>query len=92
MNLIQLARKHVGNGAGMESSARLCLEDAVRHYDDGNLNQANLHALKSMAYSVGLFAGDYRKAWRHVFGDAPVRFPMAVDFMDARDKDESVSA
>lgn len=26
---IRIARKHVGNGAAMESSARLCLQDAI---------------------------------------------------------------
>lgn len=91
MNLLQLARKHVGNGAAMESSARLCLADAVRHHDEGNLKQAELHALRSMAYSIGTMGGDYRKAWKHVFGDAPVRLPKAVDFLDALEADESVS-
>ena len=65
---LDLARKHVGNGAAMESSARLCLADAVRHNDSGNLKQAEQHALKSLAYSVGLFHADYAKAWRMVHG------------------------
>lgn len=88
---LDLARKHVGNGSPMGSSARVCLADAVRHHDAGNLKQADLHALRSLAYSIGTMGGDYRKAWRHVFGEAPVRLPMAVDFMDARDADEAVS-
>jgi hypothetical protein len=86
-----IARKHVANPMPMQSSARLCLADAVRHADAGNLRQSELHALKSLAYSIGYFHADYVKAWRQVFGDAPVRFPMAVDFMDARDMDEAVS-
>lgn len=90
---LDLARKHVGNGAAMESSARLCLTEAVRHHDEGDLKQAEQHALKSLAYSVGLFHADYVKAWRMVHGpEFPVRFPLAVDFMDARDADEAVSA
>lgn len=85
---IDLARKHVGNGAKMESSARLCLEDAVRHRDEGNLRQSEQHALKSLAYSVGLFHADYVKAWKQVNGSRTVGFPVSSDFLDARESDE----
>lgn len=60
--IITLARKHVGNGAAMESSARLCLADAVKLYDEGEYCYAYDRALKSLAYSVGVFHADYRKA------------------------------
>ena len=59
--VIRLARKHLGNGV-MESSARLCLEDAICLYDGGNLYRAKERALKSLAYSVGILHPDYRRA------------------------------
>ena len=55
-----LARKHLGGE--MESSARLCLSDAVTLYAEGKLDYAKARALKSLAYSVGVFHPDYRKA------------------------------
>ena len=55
-----LARKHLGGE--MESSARVCLSDAVQLYAEGNLDAAKSRALKSLAYSVGVFHADYRKA------------------------------
>lgn len=58
---IILARKHVGNGAVMESSARLCLADAIAQYDKGEEEYAINHAKKSLAYSVGIFHQDYKK-------------------------------
>jgi hypothetical protein len=58
---IILARKHVGNGASMESSARLCLADAINLQADGDYTNAKQRALKSLAYSVGVFHADYRK-------------------------------
>ncbi len=58
---IILARKHVGNGAEMESSARMCLADAVRLYDDGDMKGARYRALASLAYSVGRFHEDYKR-------------------------------
>lgn len=61
-NAIILARKHVGNGAAMESSARLCLADAVALQDAGNLTDAKARAVKSLAYSVGIFHADYKRA------------------------------
>lgn len=59
---IVLARKHVGNGAQMESSARLCLADAIVEFDKGKLDNAHMWALKSLKYSVGVFHADYRSA------------------------------
>jgi hypothetical protein len=57
--ILAIARKHVGNGAAMESSARLCLSDAVRAENDGELGTACACALRSLAYSVGKFHPDY---------------------------------
>lgn len=60
LEVITLARKHIGGQ--MESSARLCLADAVALYDKGEHDYARKRALKSLAYSVGGFHPDYRKA------------------------------
>jgi hypothetical protein len=59
--VIVLARKHFGGD--MESSARLCLADAISIVNEfGDLNQAKARALKSLAYSVGVFHPDYIRA------------------------------
>jgi hypothetical protein len=57
---IVLARRHLG--AGMESSARLALGDAVSLYDDGRYDDAVRRAAQSIAYSVGIHHADYRRA------------------------------
>ena len=51
--VIILARKHIGNGAAMDSSARLCLADAIALQNAGDLESAKRRAIKSLAYSVG---------------------------------------
>ena len=58
---IRLARKHLGTGT-MDSSARLCLEDAIRLEGRGQLDDAKVRALKSLAYSVGIAHPDYQRA------------------------------
>ena len=58
--VIALARKHLGGG--MESSARICLSDAVNLLDGGDLFSAKERALKSLAYSVGVCHPDYARA------------------------------
>lgn len=63
---IILARKHVGNGAEMESSARFCLSEAIDADNRGFPEQAGYWACKSLTYSVGIFAGDYKAACRAV--------------------------
>jgi len=55
-----LARKHLGGD--MESSARLCLADAVALYDKGEFTYARSRAVKSLAYSVGIFHPVYKRA------------------------------
>lgn len=57
--ILGLARKHLGGD--MESSARLCLEDAINLYNDGEYHYAQQRALKSLEYSVGIFHIDYQK-------------------------------
>lgn len=58
---IILARCHVGNGAAMDSSARLCLADAIEFQQEGNFHLAANAALRSLKYSVGVFHADYKK-------------------------------
>ena len=58
--VIILARKHLGGD--MESSARLCLEDAIKCKDLGLYESARMWALRSLEYSVGIFHPDYEKA------------------------------
>lgn len=63
MNLdltIRLARKHLGTGV-MDSSARLCLSDAIQLRERGFWDYAQKRALKSLAYSVGVFHKDYKR-------------------------------
>ena len=58
---IKLARKHIAS-AQFETSARLCLNDAVKCHDAGELPAAKNRALKSLQFSVGVFHPDYCKA------------------------------
>ena len=60
-DVIRLARKHLGQGT-MESSARLCLTDAIRHLENGDLADARNAAKRSLAYSVGILHMDYMRA------------------------------
>ena len=58
---IRLARKHVGNGAAMESSARLCLADAIERFERGSYDAAHWRAAGSLKYSVGILHADYQR-------------------------------
>jgi hypothetical protein len=60
--VIALARKHASNGATMQSSAQLCLEDAIKLFDAGDLQHAKARAVKSLGYSVGVFHEDHKRA------------------------------
>ena len=59
--IIRLARKYLGCGT-MESSARLCMADAVRLEGEGEFEFAKARALKSLSYSVGRSHPDYQRA------------------------------
>jgi hypothetical protein len=61
--VIELARKHVHNGAAMQTSAELCLQDAIDCFNAGDEYGAAYHrALKSLGYSVGILHSDYQRA------------------------------
>ena len=60
--ILELARKHLGNGAAMDSSARLCFADAQAQYDAGDLKAARICAMRSLKYSVGILHADFDKA------------------------------
>lgn len=62
IDIITLAKKHVDNGAVMQTSAQLCLDDAIRCIDKGMLDSAKMWAIWSLAYSVGIFHADYQAA------------------------------
>jgi hypothetical protein len=54
------ARRNLGGS--MESSARLCLADAISLFDAGNEEAAKARAIDSLRFSVGIFHADYQKA------------------------------
>lgn len=58
--ILALARKHLGGD--MESSARLCLADAIHLRDRGDLTHARARAIRSLEYSIGIFHSDYARA------------------------------
>lgn len=58
--VIQLAKKHVNNGAPMQSSAQLCLKDAEELQAQGKYEAARNQAVRSLRYSVGAFHPDYK--------------------------------
>lgn len=60
--VIQLARKHAHNGAPMQSSAKLHLQDAEALQAQGKCAEARNRAVKSLQYSVGVFHPDYLAA------------------------------
>ena len=59
---IILARKHALNDCAMQSSAMLCLSDAIALQNDGALTQAKARALRSLQYSIGAFHPDFKRA------------------------------
>ena len=62
--IIILARKHLGGE--MESSARLCLADAIALRDAAHVDREAVRrrALRSLAYSVGIASPIYLRASR----------------------------
>lgn len=60
--VIVLAHKNLRNGAAMESSAEMCLTDAIALYENGDYGSAKRRALDSLKYSVGILHADYKRA------------------------------
>lgn len=63
---IILARKNLESVLGkksiiMESSARLCLSDAILLFEKGDYKSAKKRAADSLKYSVGVFHEDYKR-------------------------------
>jgi hypothetical protein len=63
MKLIAVAEKHVTSGP-MPSSAKLALDEAKALVAEGQCEFARRRALRSLAYSVGIFHPDYLDASR----------------------------
>ena len=59
---IALARKHYLDNEANKASAAICLSDAVALYDAGDYEAADVRAIKSLKYSVGIFHPDYKRA------------------------------
>jgi hypothetical protein len=60
--ILALARKHLSASPERESSARFCLNDAVRAQERGDDRATRMWALKSLGYSIGVLHPDYAKA------------------------------
>jgi hypothetical protein len=59
--IIDLAQSHVEKAA-MQSSAQLCVDDARRLLASGKPEYAIGHAVRSLAYSLGVFSPVYKEA------------------------------
>jgi len=59
-DIIETARRESSNGYGMNTSAKVALEDAEKVYAMGNYRAARKRAIDSLAYSVGVFSRTYR--------------------------------
>lgn len=62
--VLNLARFHVADNATTETSARACLADAVKLFDDGLYDWARIRALRSLSFSVGMHSPVYARAAR----------------------------
>lgn len=56
---IGLAYIHADEGS-MQSSAKVCIDDAFSLYCKSEYGYATKRALKSLGYSVGIFHSDYK--------------------------------
>lgn len=74
--VLALAERHVNEGP-MASSARVCLNDALSLFVAGDIFHAEKRALRSLAYSVGIFHSDYSLAVDIIARDANAE-PVAV--------------
>lgn len=57
--IIELAKQNAHH-ALMKSSCELCIDDAEKLLADGYIRYANQRALKSLAYSLGIFHHVYQ--------------------------------
>ena len=70
--IVEAARHHVfAYGRKPNPSAIVCYNDAQALMAAGNYTDAKARALKSLAYSVGVFHPDYLKAAPSVLYDMP---------------------
>lgn len=60
--ILEIAAQQVKNPATMQDSAELCLSDARELFAKGRTDAAVCRALKSLAYSSGVFSPAYRQA------------------------------
>lgn len=60
--IIGLAQKHIGNGAPMQTSAMLSLDDARQCNERGDYWYAAKRALDSLGFSVGILHADHALA------------------------------
>jgi hypothetical protein len=60
--ILTIAKNHLGKGAVMDSSARMTWLEAAKWYEAGNMYWAGKRAMKSLAYSIGIFHPEYAMA------------------------------
>ena len=65
---IALATRNADNGATMQSSAQLCLDDARSLFAKGDFGSANSRAIASLSYSVGILHQDWTTAKNLLIG------------------------
>ncbi len=58
--LIEIAKKH-SSKASMKSSAELCIKDAEFWLENSNDDLANVNAIKSLKYSLGIFSPIFQR-------------------------------
>lgn len=61
---IAVAKRNLALAGEMESSASLCLADAIAFYEAGQIDRFWERILKSLAYSVGVFHQDWQEVKR----------------------------
>ncbi len=71
--VMEIAKRYVGEKAS--GSTNLCYADAVRCNDAGMPYHAAIHAMRSLAHSVGILHADYSEAWKHCGQKGEPRLP-----------------
>lgn len=62
---IRRARFNIKENSAMQSSALLCLQDAIKLINEGKYDYALNRAIESLKYSVGIFGKDYKDAVKY---------------------------